>query len=112
MDSGVLDAARSSMSIFGYETPPHAEAVRTLIVIISGLDSMGKARQHRAADAGAIDAIIRSLTKRGAAGAGVGQSAMTGAWAKARYRALRNLTRNNAELAQLALDAGAQPEWL
>jgi hypothetical protein len=37
---------------------------------------------------------------------------MTGAWAKARYRALRNLTRNNAELAQLALDAGAQPEWL
>ena len=34
------------------------------------------------------------------------------AWAKARYRALRNLTRNNAELTQLALDAGAQPEWL
>jgi hypothetical protein len=113
MDSGVLDAARSSMSIFGYEAPPHAEAVRTLIVIISGVDSMGKARQHRAADAGAIDAIIRSLTKRSAmAGAGVGQSAMTGAWAKARYRALRNLTRNNAELAQLALDAGAHPEWL
>ena len=50
MDSGVLDAARSSMSIFGYEAPPHAEAVRTLIVIISGVDSMGKARQHRAAD--------------------------------------------------------------
>ena len=50
MDSGVLDAARSSMSIFGYETPPHAEAVRALIVIISGVDSMGKARQHRAAD--------------------------------------------------------------
>lgn len=42
MDSGVLDAARSSMSIFGYEAPPHAEAVRTLIVIISGVDSMGK----------------------------------------------------------------------
>ena len=37
---------------------------------------------------------------------------LTGAWAKARYRALRNLTRNNAELTQLALDAGAQPEWL
>jgi hypothetical protein len=68
-----------------------------------------QARQHRAADAGAIDAIIRTLTKRGA---GVGPSAMTGAWAKARYRALRNLTRNNAELTQLALDAGAQPEWL
>ena len=50
MDSGVLDAARSSMSIFGYEAPPHAEAVRALIVIISGVDSMGKARQHRAAD--------------------------------------------------------------
>ena len=65
-----------------------------------------QARQHRAADAGAIDAIIRTLTKRGA---GVGPSAMTGAWAKARYRALRNLTRNNAEL---TLDAGAQPEWL
>ena len=71
-----------------------------------------QARQHRAADAGAIDAIIRTLTKRGAAGAGVGQSAMTGTWAKARYRALRNLTRNNAELTQLALDAGAQLEWL
>ena len=68
-----------------------------------------QARQHRAADAGAIDAIIRTLTKRDA---GVGPSAMTGAWAKARYRALRNLTRNNAELTQLALDAGAQPEWL
>ena len=65
-----------------------------------------QARQHRAADAGAIDAIIRTLTKRGA---GVGPSAMTGAWAKARYQALRNLTRNNAEL---TLDAGAQPEWL
>ena len=75
MDSGVLDAARSSMSIFGYEAPPHAEAVRALIVIISGVDSMGKARQHRAADAGAIDAIIRTLTKRGAAGTGVGPSA-------------------------------------
>ena len=70
-----------------------------------------QARQHRAADAGAIDAIIRTLTKRGT-GAGVGQSAMTGTWAKARYRALRNLTRNNAELTQLALDAGAHPEWL
>jgi hypothetical protein len=68
-----------------------------------------QARQHRAADAGALDAIIRTLTKRCA---GVGPSAMTGAWAKARYRALRNLTRNNAELTQLALDAGAQPEWL
>ena len=68
-----------------------------------------QARQHRAADAGAIDAIICTLTKYGA---GVGPSAMTGAWAKARYRALRNLTRNNAELTQLALDAGAQPEWL
>ena len=68
-----------------------------------------QARQHRAADAGAIDAIIRTLMKRGA---GVGPSVMTGAWAKARYRALRNLTRNNAELTQLALDAGAQPEWL
>ena len=68
-----------------------------------------QARQHRAADAGAIDAIIRTLTKRNA---GVGPSAMTGVWAKARYRALRNLTRNNAELTQLALDAGAQPEWL
>ena len=44
MDSGVLDAARSSMSIFGYEAPPHAEAVRALIVIISGVDSMGKVR--------------------------------------------------------------------
>ena len=68
-----------------------------------------QARQHRAADAGAIDAIIRTLTKHGT---GVGPSAMTGVWAKARYRALRNLTRNNAELTQLALDAGAQPEWL
>ena len=76
-----------------------------------------QARQHRAADAGAIDAIIRTLTKPLTKpltkhGAGVGPSAMTGAWAKARYRALRNLTRNNAELTQLALDAGAQPEWL
>ena len=53
MDSGVLDAARSSMSIFGYEAPPHAEAVRALIVIISSvLDSMGKARQHRGLIAG------------------------------------------------------------
>ena len=72
-----------------------------------------QARQHRAADAGAIDAIIRTLTKPlTKRGTGVGPSAMTGAWAKARYRALRNLTRNNAELTQLALDAGAQPEWL
>ena len=72
-----------------------------------------QARQHRAADAGAIDAIIRTLTKPLTKhGTGVDPSAMTGAWAKARYRALRNLTRNNAELTQLALDAGAQPEWL
>jgi len=107
MDAGLLDAVQASLASFPAEAPSHVEAVRTLTTVVSGLDSMGKQRQARCAEAGAIEAIVSSLTVKAGPGGGAPRWAMA-----ARYRALRNLTRNSDELTQRALDAGAQPDWV
>jgi len=107
MDAGLLDAVQASIASFPAEAPSHVEAVRTLTIVVSGLDSMGKQRQARCAEAGAIEVIVSSLTVKAGPGGGAPRWAMA-----ARYRALRNLTRNSDELTQRALDAGAQPDWV
>ena len=73
---------------------------------MAGLDGLSKARQQRAAEAGALQPVVAALVSGG------GGRAETTRSKAARYRALRNLTRNNEPLQQAAKDAGAKPEWL
>jgi len=105
-DAGAIDATAACANIFPPEhTLAGREAVRALVALLAGLESLTKARQQRAADVGALRIVVQSLIAPTSGG-------QTTRYMAARYRALRNLTRNNEALQKAAKDAGARAEWL
>ena len=104
-DAGAIDAMCAACINYPPETAAAREALRTLVALLAGLDTLGKARQQRAAESGALRIVIKALTD----GAHGGE---TTRFKAARYRALRNLTRNHEGLQQAAKEHGAKTEWL
>ena len=104
-DAGAIDAMCAACSNYPPETSAGREALRTLVALLAGLDALGKAKQQRAADAGALRVVVKALTEGSHGGE-------TTRFKAARYRALRNLTRNHEGLQQAAVELGARAEWL
>lgn len=79
--------------------------MRTLVALCAGLDTLGRQRQQRALEVGALRVVVLALTSSSA-------GSETTRFKAARYRALRNLTRNNEALQEAAKELGAKPDWL
>ena len=104
-DAGAIEVTAAACGGFAENSAAVREGTRALVTVIAGIDSLGKARQQRAHEIGALKVIVGSLTRAGGASNAEKLKA-------ARYRALRNLTRNNEALIEAAKEMGARPEWL
>ena len=104
-DAGAIEVTAAACGGFAENSAAVREGTRALVTVIAGIDTLGKARQQRAHEIGALKVIVGSLTRAGGASNAEKLKA-------ARYRALRNLTRNNEALIEAAKEMGARPEWL
>ena len=107
-DAGAIEVTAAACGGFAENSAAVREGTRALVTVIAGIDTLGKARQQRAHEIGALKVIVGSLTRAGGASNGSGAEKLKAA----RYRALRNLTRNNEALIEAAKEMGARPEWL
>ena len=108
-DGGALEVMAAAMRAPDGAVEAHdaaaKEAMRGIVALCSGLDNLSKGRQNRAAEGGALDAVVLALHVKA-------DGTETARFKAGRYRAIRNLTRNNANLVQAAKAAGAKSEWL